>query len=111
MPQQYSTATYHPSMQYASTASLGRPTLTPSYTAMGPDLDLNIETAASEQPEEELDILAASSDRCQRTIGIVNDYTSRGHLVKAGECLLEMSQWLSENLDALSEATLELPQF
>ena len=98
-------------MQYAPTASLGRPTLASSYTAMGPDLDLNIEAAASEQPEEESDILAATSDRCQRTIGIVNDYTSRGHLVKAGECLLEMSQWLSENLDALSEVTLELPQF
>ena len=78
---------------------------------MGPDLDLNIEPAASEQPEEESDIVAAASDRCRRTIGIVNDYTSRGYLVKAGKCLLEISQWLSENLDALSELTLELLQF
>ena len=78
---------------------------------MGPDFNMHIETAASEQVEDESDIFAAASDRCQGTIGVVNNYTSRGHLIKAGESLLEMSQWLSENLDALSEVTLELPQF
>ena len=78
---------------------------------MGSDFSLNIETTASEQPEQELDIFAAAYDRYQRTIGVVNNYTSRGHLVKAGESLLEISQWLLENVDALSKVSLvELAQ-
>lgn len=68
----------------------------------------NVETAASEQPEEELDTFAAAYDRYQRNIGVINDQTSKGHLIKAGESLLEISHWLSENVDALSEVTLEL---
>ena len=77
---------------------------------MGPDINLNIETADSDQAEEESDIFAAAYDRCQRTFGIVNDHTSRGHLIKAGELLLELSRWLPENVDALSEVILELRQ-
>ena len=110
MPQQYPTTTYHPSMQYTTAAPLGRPSLSSSYPTMGPDLNPKIETAASEEPEEESDILAAAYDRYQRTIGVVNDHTSRGHLINAGESLLEISQWLSKNVDALSEVILELRQ-
>lgn len=97
-------------MQYTPAASLGRSTLASSYPTIGPDLDPNIVTAASEQPEKELDTSAAARDRIQRNIEVVNDYTSRGHLIKAGEALLEVSQWLSENVDALSEVILELQQ-
>lgn len=75
---------------------------------MGPDFNLNIETAASEQAEEESDIFAAAYERCQRTFGLVNDHTSRGRLIRAGESLLEMSRWLPENVDVLSELILEL---
>lgn len=77
---------------------------------MGPDVNPKIETAASEEPEEESDIFAAAYDRYQRTIGVVNDLTSRGHLINAGESLLEISQWLSKNVDALSEVIPELRQ-
>lgn len=77
---------------------------------MGPDFNPNIETVASEQPENEPDTFAAAYDRYQRIIGLVNDHTSRGHLIKAGEALLEVSRWLSENVDALSEVTLKLWQ-
>lgn len=97
-------------MQYNSAASLGRPALTSSYPTMGPEFNLNIETAASEQAEEESDIFAAAYERCQRTFGSVNDHTSRGHLIRAGESLLEISRWLPENVDALSEVILELWQ-
>lgn len=75
---------------------------------MGPDFNLNIETAASEQAEEESDVFAAAFERCQRTFGVVNDHTSRGHLIRAGESLLEISRWLPENVDTLSEVFLEL---
>lgn len=101
MPQQYPTTAYPPSMQYTSAASLGRSTLASSYPTIGPDFDPNIETAATEQPEKEPDTFAAAKDRFQRNIELVNDYTSRGHLIKAGEVMLEVSQWLSENVDAL----------
>ena len=75
---------------------------------MGADFNPNIENAASEQPEEEPNVSAAAYNRYQRTIEKVNDHTSRGHLIKAGELLLEISRWLSENLDSLSEAILKL---
>lgn len=101
MPQQYPTAAYPPSMQYTSAAPLGRSTLASSYPTVGPDVNPNVETAASEQPEEELDTFAAAYDRYQRNIGVINDQTSKGHLIKAGESLLEISHWLSENVDAL----------
>lgn len=77
---------------------------------MGPDFNLNIETAAPEQAEGESDIFAAAYERCQRTFGAVNDHTSRGYLIRAGESLLKISQWLPENVDALSEVFLELRQ-
>ena len=110
MPQQYPTAAYPPSMQYTSAASLGRPTLAASYPTMGADFSPNVENTVSEQPEEDSNVLAAAYNRYQRTIEIVNDHTSRGYLIKAGELLLEISRWLSENLDSLSEVTLELRQ-
>ena len=108
MPQQYPTTAYPPSIQYTSPASLGRPTLAASYPTMGADFHPTVENAASEQPEEEPNIFAAAYNRYQRTIEIVNDHTSKGYLVKAGELLLEISRWLSENLDSLSEVNLEL---
>ena len=77
---------------------------------MGSDFHPNIETAASEQPEDEANTFAAAYNRYQSTIEVVNDHTSRGHLIKARESLLEVSQWLSENVDALSEVTRELRQ-
>ncbi|CAD6592491.1 MAG: hypothetical protein ASARMPRED_006310 [Alectoria sarmentosa] len=101
MPQQYPTTAYSPSMQYTSAASLGRSTLASSYPAMGPDFNPNIETPTSEQPEKEPDTVAATYDRYQKTIEVVNDHTSRGHLIRAGKALLEVSQWLSENVDVL----------
>ncbi|KAL9132359.1 MAG: hypothetical protein Q9175_006466 [Cornicularia normoerica] len=101
MPQQYPTTAYPPSMQYTSAASLGRSTLASSYPTMGSDFHPNIETAASEQPEDEANTFAAAYNRYQSTIEVVNDHTSRGHLIKARESLLEVSQWLSENVDAL----------
>ena len=107
MPQQYPTAAYPPSIQYSPAASLGRTSLVTSYSAMEPHLNPDIEAEASEQPEEEPIIFAAAYDRYQRTIGAINDHTSRGHLVKAGESLLDISQWLSRSVDALSEVTLE----
>ena len=103
MPQQYPTTAYPSSMQYTSAAPLGRSTLASSYPTMGQDFNPNIGPAASEQPEEEPDTFASDYDRYQRTIEIINDHTSRGYLIKAGESLLEASQWLSENVDALSE--------
>ena len=74
---------------------------------MGPEFNPNIATAASEQPEEESGTFAAAYNRYKRSIGTVNDHTSRGHLIKAGESLLEVSKWLSENVDVLSEVNLE----
>ncbi len=105
IPQEYPTTSYPPSMQYNSAASLGRSTLASSHPAMGADFDPNVEPAASEQPEEDPDPVAAAYKRWKRTIGVVNDHVSRGHLIKAGESLLEISHWLSENVDALSEVT------
>ena len=75
---------------------------------MGPDFNPEIETTGSGDPEEGSDMFAAAYDRYERTVGVVNDHTSRGHLIKAGESLLEISRWLSGNVDALSEVTLEL---
>ena len=74
---------------------------------MGADFNPNTETAASEQPEEESDPVATAYVRWKRTIGVVNDHTSKGRLIKAGQSLLEVSQWLSENVDALSKGTLK----
>lgn len=110
IPQQYPATAYPPSMQYTSAATLGRSTLASSYPTMGPEINPNIGTSASEQPEKESDTYAAAYDWYRRSIGTVNDHTSRGHLIKAGELLLEVSQWLSENVDALSEVLLQLPQ-
>ena len=75
---------------------------------MGSDIPPSIETAASEKPEEEPRIFTAAYNRYWSAIEVVNDRTSSGHLIKAGELLLEISQWLSENVDALSEVALEL---
>ena len=108
IPQQYPTTAYPSSMQYTSAASLGRSTLAPSYPTMGSDFPPTIETAASEKPEEESHIFTAAYNRYRSAIELVNDRTSSGHLIKAGELLLEISQWLSENVDALSEVVLEL---
>ncbi len=77
---------------------------------MEPDFNPNVETAATEQPDEEPTIFAAAYNRYQRTVELVTDRISRGYLVKAGESLLGVSRWLSENMDALSEVTLELWQ-
>lgn len=111
MPQEYSTTAYPPSMQYTSAASLGRSTLASSSSAIGPEFNPSIETAASGQSEEEESgKFEAAYDRYQRAIRAVNDHTSRGDLTKAGELLLEVSQWLSDNVDALREMILELRQ-
>ena len=111
MPQQYSSTPYSSSVQYASAASLGRSTLAPSYSTIGQDFDPNIEAAAaSEPPEEESDTFAAAYDRYRRNVEIVNDHTSTGHLIEAGESLREVSHWLSENVDALREVTLHSQQ-
>lgn len=106
IPQQYPTAAYTPTMQYPSVASLGRSTLASPYPMMGADFNSNAETAASEQPGEESDTFTAAYDRYEKTIGVVNDHTSKGNLIKAGESLLEFSQWMSEHVDALSEVTI-----
>ena len=108
IPQQFPTTAYPSSMQYTSAASLGRSTLAPSYPTMGSDFPPTIETATSEKPEEESHIFTAAYNRYRSAIELVNDRTSSGHLIKAGELLLEISQWLSENVDALSEVVLEL---
>lgn len=97
-------------MQYTSAATLGRSVLASSYPTMGPEFNPNIATAASEQPEEESGTFAAAYNRYKRSLGTVNDHTSKGHLINAGESLLEVSKWLSENVDVLSEVNLELRQ-
>ena len=73
---------------------------------MGQGFNPNIERVAPEQPEVESDTFPTDYDRFQKTIEIVNDHTFRGHLIKAGKSLLEASQWLSENVEALSEVAL-----
>lgn len=110
MTQEYSTTAYPPSMQYTSAASLGRSTLASSSSTIGPDFNPSMETAASGQSEEESAKFDAAYDRYQRAIRAVNDHTFRGHLIKAGELLLEVSQWLSDNVDALRKMILELQQ-
>lgn len=72
---------------------------------MGPGFSPSIGTAASEQPDEESDTLTAAFDPYWRIVGIVNNHISRGRLIQAGESLRELSQWLSGNVDALSEVT------
>ena len=110
VPHQYPTTTYTQPVQYTSATSHGRTTLASSYPTLGPDFNPNSETAAPEQPEEESDIFNATYDRYLRSIEGVNGYTSRGHLIKAGESLLAISKWLAENVDALSKVHSELPQ-
>ena len=110
MPQHYPTTAYSPSVQYTSADSLGRPTVASSYSATGSEYNPDIETAASGQLEEETNVSTAAYDRYQRAIAAVNDYTSRGYLMKAGESLLDVSQWLSQSADVLSEVALESQQ-
>ena len=105
MPQEYPTTAYPPSTQHTSAPSLGRSTLASSNPTMGPGFSPSIGTAASEQPDEESDTLTAAFDPYWRIVGIVNNHISRGRLIQAGESLRELSQWLSGNVDALSEVT------
>ena len=72
---------------------------------MGPGFSPSIGTAASEQPDEDSDTVTAAYDPYWRMVGVVNDRISRGHLIEARGSLRQLSQWLSDNVDTLSEMT------
>lgn len=105
IPQEYPTTAYTPSTQHASAASLGRSTLATSNPTMGPGFSPSMATATSEQPDEDSDTVTAAYDPYWSMVGVVNDRISRGHLIEARESLRQLSQWLSDNVDALSEMT------
>lgn len=103
IPQQYQTAAYPQTMQFASANLPGRSNLATSYSTIIPEFSQNAGATASEQPEDESDTYERAYDRYQRALRVTNDHTSKGRLIEAGQSLLDISRWLSNNVITLSE--------